>query len=157
MDNIHKSINKILIESNIIQLPKSVKKLKHKYGMYDIDVNSIFFNNYSSELRKAESALEDNYDWSKAKKKYGVNFMDTGVIETVIPLSLIYPGQPGLESKNLLAILNATNITSLPEAVKVNYDNKNYIVLIDGHHRVACKILKGEESVKLKLKIDNYI
>lgn len=157
MKNLNESslVKKILIEA-ITQLPNSVKKLKRKQGMYDIDVNSIFLNRYSDVLRKIEGELEDQYDENNGKEKYHNTFMKTGTIKMTIPVSLIYPGQPGIESSNLLKILNAENITELPEAVKVPYNDKKYIVLIDGHHRVASQILKGKDRVELILKVSDF-
>ena len=148
-------VKKILIEA-ITQLPNSVKKIKNKKGLYDIDVNSIFLNPFDRALISAEDELEDQYYKSDAKKKYNAGFMDIGVIRMTIPVAIIYPGQSGLESTNLLKILNAENITELPEAVKVLYNDKNYIVLIDGHHRVASQILKGKDRVELILKVSDF-
>jgi len=150
-------ISKILIESYVTELPASVKKFKNKQGAYDVDVNSIFLHPFNKKLASAESALEDEYDWNGGKEKYNASFFETGVMKITLPVSVIYPGQPGLESNNLIKILNASDIKELPQAVKVTLDGQKYIVLIDGHHRVASQILKGNDRVELMLKFDNFI
>lgn len=150
----------IFVFENFNELPSFVKRLKNVNGHKEIDVNSIFKQKFSQKLRNKWKQLEEKYYANGGRKKYGGDFVKTGIEEVEIDVKDIVPGQIGVEGSSLLNGLNGgehTPSSVLPHALKLIDNGKPVVLLTDGTHRVAIAILKGETKVKLYLKVKDFV
>lgn len=153
----NKFIDKILNEGKVItELPTAIKYLFPKHGEYDVNINSIFYQPYDHELASLLWELDESYTENNSEDKYHALFLQTGMTKISVSIEEIYPSQEGLNSDKLIKLMNVNKFNHLPQAVKIKNKRYNYIVLSDGHHRVASEILKGKKKIDLLLKVDNF-
>lgn len=151
-----KFVQKILLEGEFV-FPKTLKKLQTE-DWKNISVNSIFKNKFVEKYRNKWKKLQERYYKEGGRKKYGGEFAETGTERRVISVNDIYPGQVGVSREAILEKINGSNDHSsqLPEALLLQNEGNPIILLIDGHHRVAAKILLGEKEVELSLKVKDF-
>lgn len=111
-----------------------LKKLEreNKYTLPKIPTKNVFFNdvaNISSIRKKADE------------------YIDKGIFEELpveyVNIQYIVPTQKNITINNLKSTKNISDNT---EAYLVKY--KGYYYILDGHHRIANRILRGDNKIK---------
>lgn len=133
--NLRKFIHKALV--NIIIENKLYDKLSNdnKYTLPKIPTRNIFLNNvpdmaFMSNIRKEADKFFENDRYKELPVEY-------------VDINYIVPTQRNITIDNLET---TTNIGEDTEAYLVKYGDYYYI--LDGHHRIANRILQGDNKIK---------
>ena len=108
-------------------------ELENKSTFPKIRMTKVFLNDVKV-LRKKQTEKSDNYFQNDEYKKLPLKS---------VAINLIVPTQTNLTIRNLKSVKDISKNT---EAFLYNYYGKFYV--LDGHHRIAMNILKGEKKIK---------
>ncbi len=140
------------IVDDLLSKPKALTGNDHK----NLNVNLIFKNKFSAKLRAKWFKFEEKYYKNGRLRDYGGSFFRVGMEIIDVPISDITPGQTGIDSNALKAILSGGDdhkpSSELPEAIRF----VDGLVLVDGTHRVAAAILRGETTVRMSVKTSYF-